>query len=147
MEDSREACYSQTYGELPEGKPSFPGNFSIIPELWIRMNTLAFKELNEATFKKKIVVSYEDLVTNQKGTLRAVFEALKLMQSHARTSHEIAEKATILVNTTTVGNPIDKWKDQLSSEEVAVIDSALSKHASDYAYITTSLEQMKIRPE
>ncbi|MEC8459013.1 MAG: sulfotransferase [Bacteroidota bacterium] len=147
MEDSPEACYSQTYGELPEEKPSFPGNFSIIPELWIRMNTLAFKELNEATFKQKIVVSYEDLVTNQKGTLIAIFEALKLMQSYATASREIAGKATVLVNTTTEGNPLEKWKDQLSSEEVAVIDGALSKHAEDYAYITTSLEQMKIRPE
>ena len=51
------------------------------------------------------------------------------------------------MNTTTEGNPLEKWKDQLSSEEVAVIDGALSKHAEDYAYITTSLEQMKIRPE
>ena len=147
MEDSPEACYSQSYGEVPEGKPSFPGDFSIIPALWIRMNTLAFKELNEATFQQKIVVSYEDLVTNQKGTLIAVFEALKLMPSHATASSEIAEKATVLVNTTTKGNPLEKWKDQLSSEEVDAIDSALSKHAEDYAFITSSLEQLKIRPK
>ena len=147
MEDSPEACYSQSYGELPEGKPSFPGDFSIIPELWLRMNTLAFKELNEATFHQKIVVSYEDLVTDQKGTLTAVFDALALKQSHSAASHEIAEKATVLVNTTTKGSPIEKWKDQLSSEEVATIESALSKHAADYAFITGSLEQLKIRPK
>jgi hypothetical protein len=111
------------------------------------MNTLAFKELNEATFQQKIVVSYEDLVTNQKGTLTAVFEALKLMPSHATASSEIAEKATVLVNTTTKGNPLEKWKDQLSSEEVDAIDSALSKHVEDYAFITYSLEQLKIRPK
>jgi hypothetical protein len=111
------------------------------------MNTLAFKELNDATFQQKIVVSYEDLVTNQKGTLTAIFEALKLKQSHRAVSREIAEKATVLVNTTTKGSPLEKWKDQLSSEEVESIDSALSKHAEDYAFITSSLEQLKIRPK
>ncbi|MAZ97624.1 MAG: hypothetical protein CMP53_08905 [Flavobacteriales bacterium] len=147
MEDNPEACYSQSYGEVPEGKPSFPGNFSIIPELWIRMNTLAFKELNDASFHQKIVVSYEDLVANQRGTLLALFDALNLRQAHHRVACEIAEKATVLVNTTTKGNPLEKWKSQLSKDEVGAIDLALSKHTKDYAFINDSLQQLKIRPE
>lgn len=147
MEESLTACYSQTHGEVPEGKAAYPGDFSIIPQLWLRMNKVAFDEFDRAGFKKKLVVSYEDLVMNQKGTLAAIFEALELRPECEKVAKEIAEKATVLVNTTTKGNPLEKWEKQLSAQEIAAIDDVVANHSQEYAYIKSSLERLKIQPK
>lgn len=147
MEESLTACYSQTHGQVPEGKAAYPGDFSIIPQLWLRMNKVAFDEIDRAGFKKKLVVSYEDLVMNQKGTLAAIFEALELRPEHDIVAKEIAEKATVLVNTTTKGNPLEKWKKQLSAEEIAAIDAVVEGQSEDYKFIRASLERLKIQPK
>jgi len=147
MEGSPTACYSQTYGEVPEGRAAYPGDFSIIPQLWLRMNKVAFEEFEGAGFKKKLVVSYEDLVMNQKGTLAAVFEALELRSEHEKVAKEIAEKATVLVNTTTKGNPLEKWKKQLSAKEISAIDAVVEGQSEEYEFIRQSLERLKIQPK
>ncbi len=147
MEDSLTACYSQTHGQVPEGKAAYPGDFSIIPQLWLRMNKVAFDEIDRAGFKKKLVVSYEDLVMNQKGTLAAIFEALELRHEHDKVAKEIAEKATVLVNTTTKGNPLEKWKKQLSAEEISAIDAVVEGQSEDYKFIRASLDRLKIQPK
>jgi hypothetical protein len=147
MEDSLTACYSQTVGEAPAGKAAYPGNFSIIPHLWFRMNKVAFEEFEGAGFAKKLVVSYEDLVTNQKGTLSALFKALELRPEHDAVAKEIAEKSTVLVNTTTKGSPLEKWKQQLNAQEIGAIDAVVTNHSQEYAFIRESLERLKIQPE
>ena len=147
MEESLTACYSQTHGQVPEGKAAYPGDFSIIPQLWLRMNKVAFDELDRASFTKKLVVSYEDLVMNQKGTLAAIFEALELRHEHDKVAKEIAEKATVLVNTTTKGNPLEKWKKQLSAEEISAIDAVVEGQSEDYKFIRASLDRLKIQPK
>ena len=147
MEKSLTACYSQTHGDVPEGKVGYPGDFSIIPQLWLRMNKVAFDEFEGAGFKKKLVVSYEDLVMNQKGTLAAIFEAMELRSEHKQVADEIAQKATVLVNTTTKGNPLEKWKKQLSTQEIAAIDAVVAEHQEEYAFIRESLERLKIQPK
>lgn len=84
--------------------------------------------LRVRVLKKKLVVSYEDLVMNQKGTLAAIFEAMELRSEHKQVADEIAQKATVLVNTTTKGNPLEKWKKQLSTQEIAAIDAVVAEH-------------------
>ena len=111
------------------------------------MNKVAFDEFDRAGFKKKLVVSYEDLVMNQKGTLAAIFEALELRPEYEKVAKEIAEKATVLVNTTTKGNPLEKWEKQLSAQEIAAIDDVVANHSQEYAYIKSSLERLKIQPK
>lgn len=147
MEDSPTACYSQTMEQVKDGKAAYPGDFSIIPTLWMRMNKLAFEELEGAPFAKKIVVSYEDLVMNQKETLAAIFEALELRHEHQSVADEIAQQATALVNTTTKGNPLEKWKKQLSAEEISAIDTVVAQERASYTFIKEALERLKIQPK
>ena len=112
----------------------------------MRMNELALKELDNAPFAKKIVISYEDLVRNQKGILLSLFKALDLEQMHHDEALKIASQGTVLVNTTTKGNPLTKWKDQLSNHEKSAIDKVLSDRDTSYKFINESLEKYKIRP-
>jgi hypothetical protein len=146
MEDSPTACYSQTLGEVNSNKKAYPGNFSVIPTLWMRMNKLAFDDLETSAFAKKIVVSYEDLVTHQKDILTALFNALNLREEHAHIAQKIANESTVLVNTTTQGNPLDKWETQLLKEEISAIDDVIAADSASYAYIQARLHDLKIQP-
>jgi hypothetical protein len=103
-------------------------------------------ELDKATFAKKIVISYEDLVRDQKGILLSLFRALDLEEMHHEEAIKIASQGTILVNTTTKGNPLTKWKDQLTDHEKLAIDKVLSDRDTSYQFINESLEKYKIRP-
>jgi len=145
LDESPNSCYGRTYQNL-NGKRIFPRDFSIIPEMWMRMNELALKELDNAPFAKKIVISYEDLVRNQKGILLSLFKALDLEDLHHDEALKIASQGTVLVNTTTKGNPLTKWKDQLSNHEKSAIDKVLSDRDTSYQFINESLEKYKIRP-
>ena len=145
LEESPNSCYGRTF-QNQNRERTFPGDFSIIPEMWMRMNELALKELDNAPFAKKIVISYEDLVRNQKGILLSLFKALDLEEMHHDEALKIASQGTVLVNTTTKGNPLTKWKDQLSNHEKSAIDKVLLDRESSYRFINESLEKNKIRP-
>lgn len=144
MEEDHKLCYSQTYDAPPAGNRAYPGDFSIIPELWMRMNAVAFEEFESAGFRHKIVVKYEDLVMHQKETLGALFQALGLRDEHSAEARAIAAQATSLVNTTTKGNPLDKWKKQLAPEEIAAIDATIEAQRERYAFIQRELEDKKL---
>lgn len=135
LEEAPGSCYSQTEGALHDNARAYPGDFSIIPEMWMRMNALAIKEFEESGFAHKVVLSYERLITQQDQQLRALFEHLQLRPEHAAEAERIAQKATPLVNTTTSGNPLQKWKKQLSEGEVAAIDGVLKENETAYRAI------------
>jgi len=145
LDELPNSCYGRTYQNSDEAR-LFPGDFSIIPEMWVRMNELAFREIDNATFAKKIVISYEDLVRNQKGILLSLFRALDLEEKHHNESLKIASQETILVNTTTKGNPLTKWQNQLSNDEKSTIDRVLANQNISFNFIKESLKKHKISP-
>lgn len=129
------SCYGQTYDEVPSDARAFPAHFDIIPEMWMRMNALAIEEFAAAKCARKVVIRYEDLVTKQGEVLRALFEALDLLPEHRSEGEQIAQKATALVNTTTKGDPLVKWKTQLSEEEKSAVERVVTTHGDAYAAI------------
>ncbi len=135
LESDPTSCYSQTEGAVSVDARAYPGDFSIIPEMWMRMNALAIEEFEQSSFERKVVLSYEKLIAMQDQQLRALFAQLHLREEHASEAERIAQKATPLVNTTTSGNPLEKWKKQLSAEEVAAIDGVVARNETDYAAI------------
>jgi hypothetical protein len=145
LDETPNSCYGRTYQNQNRVR-LFPGDFSIIPEMWMRMNELAFRELDNATFVKKIVISYEDLVRNQKGILLSLFRALDLEEKYHAEAMKIAGQGTILVNTTTKGNPLTKWHDQLSNDEKSAIDRLLTDRNTSYQFIMESIQKYKISP-
>ena len=144
MEPSLESCYSQTTTEVPLNGIGYPGDFSIIPQMWMRMNKLALKEFQSAKFERKILVSYEELVTNQQVVLSKLFTALDLRDIHSEVAEDIAKQATILVNTTTKGDPLKKWKKQLSPAEIEAIDSVLLQQKEDYKCVQDFIQTHKL---
>ena len=92
-------------------------------------------EFETAKFERKILVSYEELVTNQQVVLSKLFTALDLRDIHSGVAEDIAKQVTILVNTTTIGDPLKKWKKQLSPAEIEAIDSVLLHQKEDYKFV------------
>lgn len=144
MEPEPEACYSQTFDDQATG-PAYPGDFSIIPKMWIRMNYLAMCEMEGATFEKKIVLSYEDMVLDQGDQLQQLFDELDLRRVHEPEAERIANEDTVLVNTTTQGDPLQKWKKQLSAEEIQIIDRVVAEESEKYKAILNWLEEEKLK--
>ena len=145
MEPSPESCYSQTTNEVPFNGIGYPGDFSIIPQMWMRMNKLALKEFESAKFERKILISYEELVTNQQAVLSKLFAALDLRDIHSEVAQNIAKQATILVNTTTKGDPLKKWKKQLSPAEIEAIDTVLLQHKEDYTFVQDFVQTHQLK--
>ena len=137
-------CWSSAKNAEPT-EQGYPGNFKRIPEMWIRLNALALRELEASGFKQKIVLSYEDLITDQAKVLSALFDTLPLRKAHQDEAFKISKRATVLVNTTTKGDPLKKWESQLSTEEKQGIEDAIAKNRDDYNFIRESVERLKLR--
>lgn len=125
-------CYGQTYEDVPSDARSFPEDFKIIPEMWMRMNALAIQEFESANFAQKIVIRYEDLVSQQGEVLQRLFDALDLLPEHKGEADAIAKRATQLVNTTTKGDPLIKWKTQLNEAEIQEVSATVTAHQTTY---------------
>ena len=126
------SCYGQTYGAVPSTARAYPEHFEIIPQMWMRMNALAMEEFAAAKCARKIVIRYEDLVTKQGEVLSALFNALDLLPEHRGEGQQIAQKATALVNTTTKGDPLVKWKTQLSDDEKSAVAATVTAHQATF---------------
>jgi len=126
------SCYGQTHGAVPSTARAYPEHFEIIPQMWMRMNALAMEEFAAAKCARKIVIRYEDLVTKQGEVLSALFNALDLLPEHRGEGQQIAQKATALVNTTTKGDPLVKWKTQLSDDEKSAVAATVTAHQATF---------------
>ncbi len=120
-------------------QPKFPGDFSIIPEMWIRLNKIALNELNKLPNEQVLFVNYEKLTTNQPTELKRIFDFLQLNKKHKDVEFKIAEKKLAYINTTTTGNPLEKWKSSLSEEEINTIQEIISRNQVDYNLIQKSI--------
>jgi hypothetical protein len=121
-----------------KSKKLFPPNFDIIPNYWIRMNSMIFKHLEEVEEDRKCIISYEDLVQNQEESLGKVFEFLDLRRKYKKIESSIQTKNRKIHNTKTKGNPIEKWKSYLSQEEMKIIEESLKREKIKYDYICSN---------
>jgi len=124
----------------------YPGNFSLIPRMWLRLNAVAFRQLQNLPEHSFRVVAYEDTVQQQASLLKQLFDFLELDPRHAARAERIAASVLSYKNTTTQGDPLQKWKKYLSEEEVAEIDRVLQAQAGEHEFILNSLEKWRIRP-
>ncbi|MEL6989370.1 MAG: sulfotransferase, partial [Bacteroidota bacterium] len=114
---------------------AFPENFCLIPEMWIRLNFLALQALSNIPKKQYHIVRYEQLVTNQETSLNRIFSFLELMDKYKLKSELISKSNLKVINTTTKGNPLEKWKKHLDQKEISQIAAAKESFAKEYDFI------------
>jgi len=142
-------CWSRVYeNQIPSELsdfPRYPGDFSTIPRMWIRLNKVAFKSLESLSDDDYLVIKYEDLILHQEAILKRVFQFLDLKDEFKEVESKIATKKIALINTTSSGDPLEKWRKQLNDEEIADIQSSIETQSQDYQYILDQLEKSKLK--
>ena len=123
----------------------YPSEFKLIPEMWIRLNALAFESLGKLDRKQFLVIDYADLVNHQTETLNSVFDFLDLDEKHRNHESRIVNKKVKYINTTTTGDPLEKWKRLLSTSEQTIINSCIEQNMEDYNKISSQLELLKVK--
>lgn len=113
----------------------FPNNFSLIPEAWLKLNSIIFDHLTDIDESRKVVFSYEDFVLNKEECLGSIFNMLNLNEKHKSIEQQIIKKNRSIQNTTTSGNPINKWKKYLTNNEIEVVNNTLNLQKDKYTHI------------
>ncbi len=113
--------------------------------MWIRLNLLALRELFQLSRSQYALVKYNDLIENPEAAFEGLFDFLKLNPKHKQIEKQNASKLTSFKNTTTTGNPLEKWKTNLSEVEKTTVDTVIKEYKSDYTEITNTIEQMKVK--
>lgn len=119
-------------------------NFRTIPDMWIRLNALAIKDLQVLPTNSYHLVSYEELTLRQETVLNKVFTFLNLESKHSNKSNQIASEPLKIINTQTSGDPLTKWKKQLSPKEIRDIELAIDEAPESYHLVQKALDENKI---
>jgi len=139
--DDPRGCWSSwnSGGGEPE-QPCYPADLSTLPKMWLRLNELALEEIQKLPADTYKIISYETLITDQKNTLMSVFDFLDLLPKHKSEANKVAEKEIDLINTTTSGDPLSKWKQQLTPNEIATIDEVIEANRPRYEKIMAAAQ-------
>ena len=141
-------CYARFYPwEKVRGADlnrCYPDDFSIIPEMWIRLNALALEEITHLPPEQVMIIAYEDLITRQAETLQEVFTFIDPDAQHRSKTHKIIHEPMKVFNTSTKGNPLEKWRHLLSADELAVIQSVKARYPSWLGYIHRQLAAREV---
>ncbi len=122
----------------------YPNNFSLIPQMWIRLNALALRDIQKLPPKQFAVVAYEDLVQHQAIILAKLFDFLQLDPKHQAAERKMLHTELNIINSNK-GNPLDKWKKQLTSEEIKSMEQCISQNQAEYNFIMETLNNIKIK--
>lgn len=125
--------------DVPNNETYYPRNFDTIPEMWIRLNKVAMQDLEQVDVDRRIIVSYEDLVSDQACVLRQIFELLQLDSIHYNSEVEICNLKLDKKNTSTDGDPIQKWKSYLTPSEIKQIEQVKFNRKNDLEFILQNL--------
>lgn len=142
-------CYSRVpqRARQPEGvfpERCYPGDFSIIPEMWIRLNQLALEDMSELPNGSYKVIVYEELVQNWDVVLRDIFDFLDLEPKHESSTKKIIQSQMKIINTTTKGSPLEKWRRTLTKEEINEMYEVIERHQASYDAIMEQVEGYRI---
>ena len=110
----------------------FPSNFEVFPKAWIKLNKVMFDHLKMVPEEQKVVIAYEDLMGKRADSLNRIFEMLDLREEHASKVEKMIEKERKIHNTTTKGDPLQKWKKHLDENEQKIMSDMLAEHKADY---------------
>jgi hypothetical protein len=139
------ACWSiapkSEFQENPPSEKCYPPNFNTIPEMWFRLNELALREAASLPENQVLVLSYEALITEEHNTLERVFSFLGLKEKHRKEEEKIKALAAKKMNTSTAGNPLNKWKKTMNEQEIAAIEKVIDANADQYNYIQQRIAQ------
>lgn len=119
----------------------FPPEFNVIPESWVRLHEVMLNHLDAVPDQNKIFLSYENLVLNQSEVLNKVFQFLSLKVEHQAEMDKRLSKNRKVHNTSTKGNPLEKWKTHLSADEINMIDQLKTEHESLIKRIELKLQE------
>lgn len=117
-------CWSNIQGEVApkfESDRLYPGNFALLLEAWLRLNTRIIEDIESIPNSQKHILLFEDLMENQDQKLMDIFGFLDLEQKHKFKVDQIISKKRKIHNTTTKGNPLDKWKKYLEETEQKIL--------------------------
>lgn len=129
--------------DIPDAR-FFPEHFSLIPEMWVRLNQLALTELSELPPARFRVIEYQDLVSHQASILGQVFDFLELHPQHRSQEERIAGTKMKIINTTSAGNPLDKWKHTLDAGEQKIVQQF--QQSSACKAVQQQLKALKLNP-
>ncbi|MCB2221776.1 MAG: sulfotransferase [Bacteroidetes bacterium] len=139
-----EDCWSRSMlNDVEQNGLSYPGEFSTIPRMWIRLNKVALEDLENMSSKSYLLVDYNEFVINQKEQLQRIFNFLDLETKHKKEEKKISGSVTVYKNTSTTGDPLTKWQKLLSQEEQKIITKVIEENQSGYDYILERTKQLK----
>ena len=131
-------CWNRHAGT--ESRKLYPGDFSAIPEMWLRLNHQLFQDLAHLDPTSFVVVRYEDLVRNQEAVINHIWSHLQLRPEHQHEAQRIAGSAMKIINTSTPGDPLVKWKRNLTESEQQVIQAMIEQHQEQYDWINDQVQ-------
>ena len=123
----------------------FPGDFSIIPYLWIRLNRVAMEDIVRLPEEQRLIISYEDFVRYQDHYLERIFDFLEVLPRHNQATQKIIHSGMKIINTSTKGDPLEKWKTQLTHEEISQVERVVAENREDYDFIENSLNKLALK--
>lgn len=129
MTPNVQECWFSTIGapsDVPDGSRDSQGDFSTIPSMWLRLNSIILRDVTELPLGKCLIIAYEDLIQHQQTTIKTIFDFLNLKETHANQVEKISKRVFPQVNSSTPGDPLHQWKEELTANETAVIEEALS---------------------
>jgi len=145
-EDVKNAWITNVESANPITDSTYPKNFSVIPKMWIRLNELALKEISDLPESQKTIITYEDLFNHQNTIIPKIFEFVGTDTRHNKKIRKISDKRFTKRNTSTIGNPLDKWKKYLSKEEVEQLYQIIKENQEQYDYIRSVLDTGRMKP-
>jgi len=113
----------------------YPDKFELFPKAWLKINNLMFDHLKHVPEEQKVVLAYEDLMGKRADSLNRIFEMLDLRPEHATKVKKIIDKERKIHNTSTKGDPLQKWKKHLDESEQKILQETLEMNRSDYEKI------------
>lgn len=139
--DDPKGCWSEwsSGGGAPE-HACYPADISVLPKMWLRLNELALQEIQQLPKDQYKIISYETLIKEQSTTLNAVFDFLDLLPKHEKEARKVAGKQIDLINTTTKGDPLEKWKSHLTAKEIEAIDVVVTSESARYQAIMEAVQ-------
>ena len=130
--------------ETELGSKSYPPNFALLPQMWIRLNRIGLLTAKKLGTDKVMVVQYEDLIENQENLMKKIFDFIGSHDKHRQETERIAGLKMSNINTTTKGNSLEKWKTTLTEEEKGTLNSCIEEHQSEYDEVLALTQELKV---
>lgn len=82
------------------------------------------------------------MVQQQDQTFGNVFEFLQLNKKHKSQEDKISAQKIAYKNTTTSGNPLTKWKSQLTDTELRLLNSFIDANSKEMELLNENIQML-----